>query len=458
MQLMMGGINGNYLRNITENAAGETQEVLAAVAYATDSALLFEWCWANEIPLKFYGRLDDGVAVSTSILSSFLSRKSARFQCRLVQHHHAKVIWWREYGLYIGSANLTQSAWYNNVEAGCFFPEAEITDEMAADILDLFEVLDRNSTPLTDELLAVMQSRAKRIAATMPSAEEFWKSPSIKTWPALSYATKKNSSDRQRKEFLEEWHATLQLLRDIGERVSLPENRPLWVSDDAPTGAQADQFLHAHYYQRTFEKRKALYFDFYERNKSDPDAALADAISWWRSLPKAPWEEDKMLNQTAPMLRSALSRDAIENLTYEKFREICIGVHAIKDYARRVSNRSVGLLDNGTKYNIPQKVDALSKRIWDGKSAGGHSVQQLLEFILYVGPEAQLPERLWLAVRDPKWKIEGLGVSALGELVGWAIPERFPPRNGRTSKSLKSLGFDVKIHVGDSSDPDTHPI
>src|SRR6056297_1813180 len=118
MHLIMGGINGNYLRNITENAASETQEVLAAVAYATDSALLFDWCWKNAIPLKFYGRLDDGVAVSTSILSSFLSRKSARFQCRLVQHHHAKVIWWREYGLYIGSANLTASAWYKNVEAG----------------------------------------------------------------------------------------------------------------------------------------------------------------------------------------------------------------------------------------------------------------------------------------------------------------------------------------------------
>ena len=90
MQLIMGGINGNYLRGITENAASETQEVLAAVAYATESALLFDWCLDNAIPLKFYGRLDDGVAVNISILSKFLSKKSTRFQCHLVQHHHAK--------------------------------------------------------------------------------------------------------------------------------------------------------------------------------------------------------------------------------------------------------------------------------------------------------------------------------------------------------------------------------
>ncbi len=66
---------------------------------------------------------------------------------------------------------------------------------------------------------------------------------------------------------------------------------------------------------------------------------------------------------------------------------------------------------------------------------------------LYGGPEAQLPERLWAAFHDPKWKIEGLGVSALGELVGWALPDRFPPRNRRTSKSLQSLGYEVTVHV-----------
>jgi hypothetical protein len=37
MRLIMGGINGHYLRNITENCARETEQVLAAVAYATDS-------------------------------------------------------------------------------------------------------------------------------------------------------------------------------------------------------------------------------------------------------------------------------------------------------------------------------------------------------------------------------------------------------------------------------------
>ncbi len=448
MQLMLGGINGNYLTNITLNAASETQEVLAAVAYATEADLLFDWCWSNGIPLRFYGRLDDGVAVKPTILANFLARKSARFQCRLVQHHHAKVIWWREYGLYIGSANLTASAWYKNVEAGCFFPEAEITDEMAEDVLDLFSVLDQNSTPLTAEVLAIMQKRASQLARAEPSSDEFWSSPSLNGWSGLVTTAKKKATDRKRDAFLEEWHSTLQDLRDIGSLVSKPENRPRWVDASAPIGAQADQFLHAHYYQRTFDGSKAQFLDHFERNKHDRDTALREAIGWWRSLPKAPWQEDIMLNQTAPALRDALMPDAIADMDYEGFRTICYGVHAIKDYSRRVANKAVNLLEDGTAYTIPEKVDALSKRIWNDRSSGGHDVRQLLDFILNRGPEGLLPERLWAAVHDPKWKIDGLGVSALGELVGWAKPDKFPPRNGRTSKSLKSLGYDVTVHVG----------
>jgi len=74
MRLIMSGINGHYLRYITDNFASQTEEVLAAVAYATKSSLLFDWCWENNIPLKFYGRLDAEVAVSIPILTSFLKK------------------------------------------------------------------------------------------------------------------------------------------------------------------------------------------------------------------------------------------------------------------------------------------------------------------------------------------------------------------------------------------------
>lgn len=44
---LMSKINYDYLANTTLRAAHDTQEVLAAVAYATDISLLFDWCWKN---------------------------------------------------------------------------------------------------------------------------------------------------------------------------------------------------------------------------------------------------------------------------------------------------------------------------------------------------------------------------------------------------------------------------
>ena len=57
----------------------------------------------------------------------------------------------------------------------------------------------------------------------------------------------------------------------------------------------------------------------------------------------------------------------------------------------------------------------------------------------------EITERLWKGWRSPEWKIEGVGLSTLGEIVGWARTDEFPPRNMRTSKGLRALGNPVKI-------------
>jgi hypothetical protein len=325
---------------------------------------------------------------------------------------------------------------------------------MANDLLDLFGTLERHATPLTEELLQEMKRRLRALAS-IPDSSGFWASPSFTRWSGLVQTAPKNASDRKREAFLEEWHSTLQVLRDIGTTISLDENRPVWVSASAPAGTQADQFLHGHYYQHTFDGRKANYAVFFERNKDRRQRALAEAMQWWRQLPRAPGSEDEMLNTVAPFLRSALTEDALGSMGYAEFQSLCMGVHAIKDYARRVSNKAVALPDDGIRYTIPEKVAALSRRIWNDRSSDGGRVRGLLRHLLYGGSSEQLPERLWQGVNDPKWKIDGLGISALGETVGWALPDQFPPRNGRTSKALRSLGYDVTVHVGGSDDGDS---
>ena len=288
---------------------------------------------------------------------------------------------------------------------------------MQSDLLHLFSVLDKHATPLSEELIVEMQRRSRELTKAKPKAGNFWESPSFSRWSGLVQSEEGSAANRRRHSFLEEWHSTLQHLRDIGTTVSQPENRPNWISSSAPAGAQADQFLHAFYYQHTFDGRKANYEKFFEQNRNCRDNAVVEALDWWRQLPKAPSSEEKMLNITAPFLRSELVEERIADMTYDKFHDVCWSVHAIKDYARRVSNNAVGLPENSNGYTMEEKVAALSNRIWNDRSSSGSLVRELLHYILYDGPEQQLPERLWQGVSDPKWKLPGLGISALGELV-----------------------------------------
>ena len=55
--------------------------------------------------------------------------------------------------------------------------------------------------------------------------------------------------------------------------------------------------------------------------------------------------------------------------------------------------------------------------------------------------------RLWNAIRSDDWAIPRIGLSSLGEIVGWARPDEYPPRNMRTNKGLRALGYNVRIGV-----------
>lgn len=454
----MGGINGEFLADILSKAEREvdgerlTEEVWAAVAYASGfhhSQMLLRWCFDQNIPLKFWGRLDESVPVAIEILDKFLAKKSPNFVCKLVRHHHAKIIWWRGYGVYIGSANLTYPAWNKNVEAGCFIEEIELTAPQIGEIEDLFAKLDEHASPLTEELRNLMSDRATRLAKARVDDQAFWAHPSIRDWNGLVVTTRKRTSERHRQTFLAEWNSTLQHLRDIAAKVSSEDARPSWIDAAASPGAQADQFLHAHYYRRTFDGPKAMYASHFEDNKHRREQALAETIRWWRDLKEAPSKpigEDVVINQTSKELADLLKPTRLLNLSKGEFRAVADKVFAMGDFARRARN-SLVRLPEGQPYTVPKKLDALCEHLWVQTTMNGSNVLDVINYVLYGGAADLLPERLWDAVSDPAWKLEGMGISSLGELVGWAMPDRFPPRNGRTSKALRSLGYDVKVHV-----------
>ncbi len=92
------------------------------------------------------------------------------------------------------------------------------------------------------------------------------------------------------------------------------------------------------------------------------------------------------------------------------------------------------------------RIRVFAKWLYAQKSTDGSDPREVIDFVLHGGSKTEVPDRIFGACFDDVKKIPHMGVSTLGEMVGWAMPDDFPPRNGRTSKALTALGYQVKIH------------
>ncbi|WP_256343853.1 MULTISPECIES: hypothetical protein [unclassified Pseudomonas] len=92
------------------------------------------------------------------------------------------------------------------------------------------------------------------------------------------------------------------------------------------------------------------------------------------------------------------------------------------------------------------RVKLFASLIMSERNSKGWDIRKLLHYVLYEGASSTIWERLYHAGRDPNYTIPRYGLNSIAEVVGWARPEVVPPRNGRTSKALRALGFDVKVY------------
>ncbi|MGP0718940.1 phospholipase D-like domain-containing protein, partial [Escherichia coli] len=83
------------------------------------------------------------VPVAPSFLSKLLINTKNNIFCKLVPDClHSKVIWWKGYGAYIGSANLTDRAWNMNIEPGVFYTESDLyNSDLISRLEDFFDNL-----------------------------------------------------------------------------------------------------------------------------------------------------------------------------------------------------------------------------------------------------------------------------------------------------------------------------
>lgn len=449
MKLIANGLNKQFFSSFLPPPDCEIDGVVAAIAYGDDKTALLDHCLKNHYRLDIWMRYDHTVPVSPSLLTKFLVNTKYNIFCKLVPDRlHSKVIWWKGYGAYIGSANLTDRAWHTNIEAGIFFTESDLyNSNLIEQLEEFFENLASLDCciDLSQEIIDEQKQLQKLKIEKDKKDLELIKKRLVPVWGGVSNYDKPKANDKRKDSFHKEWDSTLSVIRNISSQIN--DFRPNWISKDTPVFWQTDQFLHAYYYNQVHQNDNTYPFeDYHQVNSKDPQAALMNMLSWWKSLSVPPSHEDTNLGIYAPYIREYLSKSKISSLTEDNLHKILSYTHATMDHVIKMSAETFGHYAK-TSLNKEERAILFTKWLMDQTNQKGMTIAELLNYVLYGGKSSLMWERIYLAGKDEEYKFQHYGINSIAEVVGWARPEDTPPRNGRTNKALRALGYPVRVNI-----------
>ncbi|EDC5243674.1 phosphatidylserine/phosphatidylglycerophosphate/cardiolipin synthase family protein, partial [Salmonella enterica] len=287
MKLIANGLNKQFFSSFLPPSDSEIDGVVAAIAYGDDKTTLLDHCLKNHHRLDIWMRYDHTVPVSPSLLTKFLANTKNNIFCKLVPDClHSKVIWWKGYGAYIGSANLTDRAWHTNIETGIFFTESDLyNSNLIGQLEEFFENLASLDccVDLSEDIIDEQRQLLKSKLELEKKERQVIRKRKIPEWGGVSFIDNKKTKDKRKESFHKEWESTFSIIKNISDQIN--DYRPVWISEDTPEFWQTDQFLHAYYYNIVHQKDNTYPFEDYHRtNSKNPQAALMSMLSWWKDL------------------------------------------------------------------------------------------------------------------------------------------------------------------------------
>ena len=170
MDLFANSLNGKYMEDIVRLAdQDELEQIDLAVAYVLKMDSLFDLADRRDVPLNLYALVDGAGFPHLGVLRKFLETSRVSWRLFLTRDFfHPKILWFRGVGAYVGSANLTDKAWYQNQECGIWTPKDELerlnwTEELAS-IFSAVQARCREATAEDLKALKDLQSRRRSLS------------------------------------------------------------------------------------------------------------------------------------------------------------------------------------------------------------------------------------------------------------------------------------------------------
>lgn len=466
MRLIANSLNGRYPDELVNEASCEKlKQIDLAVAYVLKMDSIFELAERWEVPLNLYTLADGDGFPHIEVVRKFVEGQRTAWRLYLTRDFfHPKIMWFRGVGLYLGSANLTDKAWFQNLECGVWIPEEELAELSWGPTLDpMFQSIRSRCSEATSEHLNALKALRQRRTQLTVAEQEFKKETDrllqgiAGQHAPVDLTARRESGGSARHAFRGEWEHGLTILRKIGQLFAEHRERwPRWVERDVPPAIvqdQATEWWWHREFRSTRESRKVM-AQAHTKNAANPDAVVLLLLdSWCRTAgPTDAAGEDGedqygiWINENPKELRRLLSPQELAKLDEHRLIGIILRCHAAKEHARQIANVDLGL-ELGEKRNREERCELFARYLFGHRSKKGRRVQEVLEYVLWgdkgTGRAAQedAASRIWTAAHDDEWRLPHLGVHIFGEMLGYARPEEFPPRNNRVSKTLYALGY-----------------
>lgn len=459
MRLVANSLNREYIFNIVQQIDRERlTRIDLAVAYATKMDAIFTLARETGVPLTLYTLADGNGFPGLRVARTFIVGDRVAWRLFLTRaYFHSKIMWFRGVGAYIGSANLTDDAWYRNLECGVWIPQDELEERnwipqlsaMFAALHDRF----REATSHDLEALAQLAESRRRLTAAEREFAEVRdrilahlpgnQSPNVRDRPT-------DGGGAARARFIDEWNQGIAILQKITRLFAENRDRwPDWVDQGAHPAIVQDQATEWWWqtdFRSTRESRR-LMLEAHESNRRDPDRAVRDLLDRWCRFDggnDGQWHP--YINDYPRELHQLLLPDSLEQLDEHGLARIVFLCHSSREHARQIPNRTFGLPADA-QHTVEERCAFYANFLWRQRSGAGRRVVDVLRYVLWGDQQGRASNqdsasRIWAAASHDDWRLPHLGVHILGELVGYARPGEFPPRNNRVSKTLYALGFD----------------
>lgn len=444
MEFIGNALNGRYLFELLDRADCDHLEFIrAAVAYTTKPDRLITLAKRRRVPLHLYTLLDGDRFPPQRVLKQFIEQTGPGIQLFITRNYfHSKIYWFGGVGVYIGSANLTDQGWNSNIECGVWFDQDDIlAQDLEAQLQPMFSVISERCTPALPEHMALIATIAEHRAEFSRHRNEFetLAAKALISLPGQSSPIDATKGGSEKSAFINEWESTLGVLRKIVE-FSRTRPRPTWISPDAHAAFVQDQATEHWYHENIRVVGQDQIETLHRRNENRSEAALNEVFSQWERLD--PQETTIFWTNQAPrLLQSCLTPEALKEMNADRIETLLRHSHSMREtvrHLRRYTLASAGAVE----YEMEDRYRPFAQILASARNVQGRDLGEVLQYVIWGdGETPRCAERVWNALHDPSWKFPYIAEHTLNELIGYARPDEFPPRNNRVRKTLRALGF-----------------